>query len=250
MRDHIEAELKQILQQKAAPMRMEETKQICHYIMDSQIAAEPRTNFTQFLSDVFHFESLSILGLQTITLFFLCLLMGEIADAPSYLPVFMPLFVLAVMPSIFKRRYYRMSEMEAVTRASNSQIALAKLILAGGANLVCITVLIVFEVSLQNSCAGIGRMILYCIVPYLCCATILLRIMRSKNREYLPIGIAFMLSMCALFAILARIAPQLYESSAVVGWLLLFLFFFVFFAKEIYYIISVWKVGKNYGIIY
>ena len=56
-----------------------------------------------------------------------------------------------------------MSEIEAVTRASGAQITLAKLVLAGAANLVCITILLCMEVYLQNSYKEIGQMVLYCL---------------------------------------------------------------------------------------
>lgn len=66
-----------------------------------------------------------------------------------------------------------MSEIEAVTRASGAQITLAKLVLAGAANLVCITILLCMEVYLQNSYKEIGQMVLYCLVlsVYGCVAT-------------------------------------------------------------------------------
>lgn len=112
---------------------------------------EPRTGFVQYLSDIFRFEGIAIFVLQVIVLCITCLTISTVADIPEFLPVFMPLFVLAVMPAMFRCQYYGMSEIEVVTRASNAQIVLAKLVLAGAANLVCMTVLISLEVHLQNS---------------------------------------------------------------------------------------------------
>ncbi len=77
---------------------------------------------------------------------------------------FMPLFVVTAMPVLFKSQLYGMSEIEAVTRASGAQIMLAKLVLAGSANLVCITIVLCLEVSLQSDCGELGQMVLYCLV--------------------------------------------------------------------------------------
>ncbi len=100
---------------------------------------EPRTSFFHYLSDVFRFEGVPIFALQALTLFIVCLTIANVADIPQNIPVFMPLFVLAAMPVLFKSQLYGMSEIEAVTRASGAQIMLAKLVLAGAANLVCMT---------------------------------------------------------------------------------------------------------------
>lgn len=68
-----------------------------------------------------------------------CLLLGTMDNAIYYIPAFTPLFALAVMPSLLRSQFFNMGEMEAVTRASGAEIILAKLILAGAANLICIT---------------------------------------------------------------------------------------------------------------
>ncbi len=78
-----------------------------------------------------------------------------------------------------------MSEIEAVTRASGAQIILAKLVLAGSANLVCITIVLWLEVSLQNDYSKLGQMVLYCLVPYLVCMTGMLRLVRLQKREHM-----------------------------------------------------------------
>ena len=112
-----------------------------------------------------------------------CVAIYTAAGVPKYIPVFMPLLVLAVMPVMFRCQYYGMSEIEAATRASGSQIVLAKLVLAGAANIVCMTVFIVFEINLRNSCREIGQIILYCLVPYLVCMAGMLRLIRRRRRE-------------------------------------------------------------------
>ncbi len=234
--------------------KLEETIKLCIGVMREQKLAlksqeEPRTGFVQYLSDIFRFEGIPLFGLQAVTLFIICLTISTAAGIPKYIPVFMPLFVLAVMPVMFKCQYYGMSEIEAVTRASGSQIVLAKLVLAGAANLVCMTCLISFEVYLQDSYSEIGQMILYCLVPYLVCMVSMLRLIRLRRKENIQICTAIVLGSCVCWGILARTLPWLYEASAFGLWIVAFLFFAAFFIKEIYFIITTRKEGKMYGII-
>ncbi|MCM1262580.1 MAG: hypothetical protein NC313_07635 [Butyrivibrio sp.] len=233
---------------------LEETVKLCTEIMREQKLAqksqkEPRTSFIQYLSDVFRFEGIPIFALQAVTLFIVCLIISAIEDIPEYIPSFMPLFVLALMPVVFRCRYYGMSEMEAATRASGAQIILAKLILGGAANLVCMTVIIFLEMHLQNSCKEIGRLILYCLVPYLVCLAIMLRLIRQRKKENIQICAALTLGSCVCWGMFAKVMPWLYEASAFGIWIMAFLFFAAFFIREIYFIITMRKEGKMYGII-
>ena len=85
---------------------------------------EERTGFWQFLSDVFRFEGLTIFGLQAGILFPICIWLGTIDhitdNASYYIPAFTPLFALAVIPPLLRSQFYKMGEMEAVTRASGA----------------------------------------------------------------------------------------------------------------------------------
>lgn len=236
-------------------VKLEETVRLCAEMMREQKLAkrpqeEPRTGFVQYLSDIFRFEGVPILGLQAVTLFFICLTISAMADIPQYIPSLMPLFVLTIMPVMFKCHYYGMSEMEAVTRASGSQIVLAKLVLAGAANLVCMTFLIFFEIYLQNTYWEIGQMILYCMVPYLVCMAGMLRLIRLCGQESIRMCVVLALVSCVCWGVLARILPWLYETSAFGIWIAAFLFFTAFFIKEIHFIIIMRKEGKMYGIIH
>ena len=235
-------------------LRLEETVKLCTEIMRKQKLAkrareEERTDFVRYLSDMFRFEGLPVFGLQAAVLFIICLAISTVAGVPGFIPVFIPLFVLAVMPVLFKGQYYGMSEMEAVTRASGSQIVLARLILAGAANLVCMTVLISFEVYHQNSYSELGQMILYCLVPYLVCMGGMLRLIRLQRRENIELCVVMMLGSCVCWGVLAKTLPWLYEASAFGIWIVAFLFFAVFFVKEVTFIITMRKEGKMYGVI-
>ena len=242
--------LQQSLRQEAEPKRMEETIKLCTEIMREQNVAqnvrkEPRTGFVRYLSDIFRFEGIPVLGLQAVVLFIICLTISTVADIPRY----MPLFVLAVMPVMFKSQYYGMSEIEAVTRASGSQIVLAKLVLAVAANIVCMALLIFFEVYVRNLCREMGQVILYCLVPYLVCMVSMLRMIRLRRKEGIQVCTVMMLSSCMCWDMLARTLPWLYEVSALGLWIVAFLFFATFFTKEIYFIMTMRKEGKMYGII-
>ena len=248
---NLENSLYHSLGQEIEPKRLDETIKGCTEIMREYKFSkeEPRTSFFYYLSDVFRFEGIPIFILQAVTLFVVCLMITSVADIPQNLPVFMPLFVLAVMPVMFKSQFYGMSEIEAVTRASGAQIMLAKLVLAGAANLVCITVVLCLEVSLQNHCNELGQMILYCLVPYLVYMTGMLRVARLQKKESIPICAAIMLGSCACWVISARVTPWLYTTSAIGLWIIAFLVFGIFFLKEFTFVIEKRKEGKMYGII-
>ena len=251
MRDRkLEEYLQNSLEQKIQPIRLEETIQLCTEIVKKRRKfQEERTGFWSFLSDVFRFEGLTIFGLQAVTLFIVCMLIGTIADIPAYIPVFMPLFVLAVMLVLFRSQFCGMGEVEAVTRASGAQLLLAKLILAGAANLICMTLLLYFEIYLLNSYENIEQLILYCLVPYLICMTAMLRFIRLHRKKNIGTCAAAILSLCLFWGILAKELPELYETSAIGIWFIAFFVFALFFIKEIYFIEEMRKEGKIYGII-
>lgn len=236
------------------PVKLEETVRLCTEIVREQSLAqsvqkESRTGFVRYLSDIFRFEGLPVLGLQAIALFIVCFTIYTASGIPKYIPIFMPLLVLAVIPVMFRCQYYGMSEIEAVTRASGTQIVLAKLVLAGAANIVCMTVFVALEVNLRNSYREIGQIILYCLVPYLVCMVSMLRLIRLQRKESLQLCMIITLGSCVCWGILTKVLPWLYETSALGIWIVAFLFFAAFFIKEIYYIITMRKEGKMYGII-
>jgi FtsH-binding integral membrane protein len=242
--------LRQSLMKPSEPVRMNETIDLCTSIMRTRRrTAERRTDFWGYLSDIFRFEGMSILGLQIITLLITCFGISTITEAPKNIPIFMPLFVLAVIPVLFRSQRYGMCEIESVTRASGAQIVLAKLTLAGAANLVCMTVLLCVEYYLFHSVAGIGRLILYSTVPFLVCVVLLLRCVRLCKRESVTISLIITLGSCVGWGLSASYLPWLYEASAVGIWIVAVIVFAGFFANEIYYIAKMRKEGKMYGII-
>ena len=233
------------------PKRLDETIKGCKEIMREYKFSkeEPRTSFFHYLSDVFRFEGIPIFVLEAVTLFVVCLMIKSVAGIPENIPVFIPLFVLAAMPVLFKSQFYGMSEMEAVTRASGAQIMLAKLVLAGAANLVCITIVLCLEVSLPNNDSDLGQMVLYCFVPYLVCMAGMLRIVRLQQKESIRTCVVAMFGSCVFWAISSRVMPWIYATSAIGFWLIAFVVFGIFFFKEVLFIVEMRKEGKIYGII-
>lgn len=233
------------------PEKIRETVAGCKEIMHRQrvYEEEKRTGFWQFLSDVFRFEGLSIFGLQAGVLFLVCMQIELIDNASCYIPAFTTLFALAVIPVLLRSQFYNMGEMEAVTRASGAEIILAKLILAGAANLVCITILFCLIMHLQNLSESMGQIVLYGLVPYLVCMTAILRLFRLQKKEMIPLCIVVPIGFYVWCEISGRAFPQIYETSATGLWIILFLIFAGFFGKEITLIWKMRKEGKQYGII-
>ncbi len=241
--------------EKPRPEKLEETINICKNIFfleknrQEKMEEEKRTGFWQYLSDVFRFEGFLIFGLQTAALLFACLNISFLTKEAAAIPIFMPLFALAATPPLLRSQYHKVSEIEAATRASGAQIILAKLVLAGAANLICFTFLLWLCLSVKASTIQAKQLILYVIVPYLACMVLLLRgirLQKCKNAlSFLPQIFGF--SLC--YGIMPKALPELYKASAVGIWFIAFIAFVCFFIREILYIADMRKRGKMYGII-
>ena len=236
-------------QSPEAGERTDETVRLCLAVMEARAAGRrPWQGFWSFLSDVFRFEGAPLLLSQMAVLLAACLGAGASPMRPYELPMYMPLFVLAAMPAFFRGQRHRVSETEAATRTSTAQLALARLILAGGAALLCVTFLLALEVWLRHSCAGLGRMILYCLVPYLTCMTALLALLRRRRRDGAARCAAVSLGSAAFWRCSAMLLPWLYEASALGLWAAGVLVYGWFFAKEIAFILRTGREMDMYGI--
>ena len=241
----------QTFQEEIRTKKYAETVSLCRGIVLSQskMQEEERTGFFQYLSDVFRFDGFLILGLQAAVLLLVCLNISFLIKTPSLVPVFMPLFVLAILPVLFRSSRYNLAELEASTRASGAQIALARLVLAGGANLVCLTFLIWLEICLKASPVHTGQLILFAVLPHLICMSVLLRGIRLQKYKKMQSCVLEMSAFCLGFGIAPKVLPELYEVSSIGLWIAAFLTFGAFFLREIIYIIDRRKRGKMYGII-
>lgn len=230
--------------------KMQETIGLCIAQMYRQEAEyEERTGFFTYLSDIFRYEGLSVFGLQIVALAASCFGIMVFQQVPAVLPMFMPLFGLALFPVLYRSRTCGMCEMEAVTRASGAQIVLAKLILAGASQLLCMTIVLGLEISVTGASDRIVQMILYVIVPFLVCVVWLLRNMRMCRQENMTVCILLSIISCAAWGMSAKVFPWLYETSATGVWMAGFAVFAVFFIREIGFIIQMRKEGKMYGTI-
>lgn len=241
--------LNESLKETVTPLRIEETISLCKaQVRDyPAIRQEERTSFWGYLSDIFRYEGKSIWGLQVMALL-ICSL-GALGEDLFNIPFWTPIFSLAVIPVIFRGQMHGMCEMEAATRASGAQIILAKLLLAGAANLVCLTIFLCLEVHLSNAYEEIGQLILYVLVPYLSCMVFMLQRVRVCRKKSVWQCVMAGVVSSAFWGLSAQLFPWLYELSAGGVWVTAFFVFGGFFVKEIWFIWEMRKEGKMYGII-
>lgn len=242
-------ELNKLYQQDSYPQKMDETISKCIRIMrENRCFCEQRTDFFQYIFDVFYFDAIPMILSQSAVLAVICVLVYSISNSPKDIPIYIPMLVLATMPVVFRSQYYKMSELEAATRASSAQIILAKMLIAGAVNLISMTIIIVFEANIHRNYEEIVQMVLYCIVPYLVCVGSMLRLIRLHKSSIIKC-IMVVVGSSMGWGILAKCLPWLYEASAVGIWLIAFIYFMTFFCVEIYYVISYRKEGRIYGTV-
>ena len=197
------------------PKKIEETVAECRRITEERaVLNRKRSNYLEFLSEVFRMNGPMILLGQMATLVMICLFIQFINDYPRLIPVCIPLFILVALPALFEAEISKMSEIELATR---------------------------------NSCAQLN-LILYVFVPYMACVTMILRLIRSGRRRLRnSAGTAVLTSI--IFGMVALVIPGLYKASSVGIWLICFIIFGSFFIREMGYLISLAKEGKTYGFV-
>lgn len=244
-------ELQSILQNGPEPKRLKATQQICTTILNQQkqlnLIPEERTKFWQFLSDVMRHIGWRLWISQGIVLIFICAGVFSILNTPNVISMFIPLLILACLPSFYQSSIFGMGEIEAVTRASAAQIILAKLILAGAAQIVCLTVICWFAIVVAEYPVTLIQLIMYIIVPFLGCLILTLWNMRKRERYAIQYSVVSCLGVSAFAGTLAHWFPAIYDISAIGVWFITFVLFMGFFTKEISLLIKTWKEGKMYG---
>ncbi len=251
LKERLTEYIQQSIEQETGFQRKDETVRLCAEITRAQAAApeKKRQSFWGFLSDVFHFEGIPILLPQLAVFAAACLALTASPMGHYDLPMYMPLFILAVTPVFFKGQRYQVSEVEAATRTSGALLTLARLVLAGGGALMCLTVLLGLQVWLQRSCDNMGRIVVYCLVPYLTCMTTMLALLRRSRASAAPQCMAISLSSVLFWRGTAIFLPWLYEASALGLWIVAVFVYSCLLAKEITYIIHANKEVKMYGIV-
>lgn len=244
-------ELKHRLQQWPAPTRLRETQQLCADLLQRQRSGqlcEERTGFWQFLADVLRHTGPWPWAIESAVLLLVCAAVSSMPHTPVLLPALTPLFMLTFLPALYESKMYGMSEIEAATRASGAQIILAKLILFGAFELVCITIAYSVAVLCAEYPFTLIQLALYGMVPFLLCTLFSLWSLRTCARGVWAAVLACVGSSAACIT-LGTFLPRLYSTSALGIWFGLFAVFLGFFIKEIVLLINVWKEGKMYGII-
>ena len=215
-------ELQSILQNGPEPKRLKATQQICTTILNQQkqlnLIPEERTKFWQFLSDVMRHIGWRLWISQGIVLIFICAGVFSILNTPNVISMFIPLLILACLPSFYQSSIFGMGEIEAVTRASAAQIILAKLILAGAAQIVCLTVICWFAIVVAEYPVTLIQLIMYVIVPFLGCLILTLWNMRKRERYAIQCSVVSCLGVSAFAGTLAHWFPAIYDISAIGVW--------------------------------
>jgi len=232
------------------PNKMDETIEGCKQIMKiEKDRASFHMGFMGFLADTFHRDGLPLVGVQIVVLLAVCFIIRELRDIPNLLPVFAPLFILAALPSLFKAKIYRMSELEAATSLSNISLFLARLIIILLTDLFSFTILLALEAPHIKSVQTLFNMIIYVLVPYTFCISILLFQVRKKG----SIGYRsciFVIVLCSLFFwVTAVFLPILYNVSSIGLWIIFLTAFLFFMFKEIKEAVGSIKEGRIYGVI-
>lgn len=246
-------ELRSILQKSPEAKRLKETQQICTTILNQKkklnLIPEERTKFWQFLSDVMRHIGWRLWLSQGIVLLFICAGAFSILNMPNVISMFIPLLILACLPSFYQSSTFGMGEIEAVTRASGAQIILAKLILAGAAQIVCLTVICWLAIVVVEYPVTLIQIIMYVIVPFLGCLILTLWNMRKRERYAIQCSVVSCLGISVFAGTLAHWFPAIYDISAIGIWFITFILFMGFFIKELSLLIKTWKEGKMYGIV-
>ena len=163
-------ELHLILQRDVHPKRLQETQQMCMALIEEQVKhnlfPEERTNFWQFLSNVMWYTGRRLWTAQGIVLLFVCACVFSVPNTPKIIPMFMPLFILACLPSFYQSTTFGMNEIEGSTRASSAQIIIAKLVLAEAAEIVIATIICGLTLFTAKYPITLIQIILYVIVPF------------------------------------------------------------------------------------
>lgn len=230
-------DLRALLRRGPAPRKeaVARTKERCFSLLSGQ-AFEARTGFWDFLREVLRYSGWRMWLLQGTALFAACMGIWAIPGFPAVTSAFAPVLVLACIPALLQGRICGMEEIEESTRASGAQLLLAKLILAGGADLVFLTLMIFCRAAARQTGEELLGLVLYTLVPFLTASAGTLRCLRRKSAPAAGAGLC--LGISVFWSLLGLWIPQLYQASATGLWLTAFVLFTAFFGRELYGIVQ------------
>lgn len=239
-------ELKALFNEEVRPRRQEETRELCARLTETM----PRSfglGFFPFLSAVARHVGPRMWACQAAALALaLGTIRGSGAQGAGAIAVFTPLFVLACLPALLQGRCCGMEEIEAAARSSGAQLALAKLLLALSADLVCLSLLIGLGAGRLLELRGLMALALYALVPLMFCTGLALRSLRRGGAVQAAVLACVAFSAGAGLA--AAALPRLYEASMVGLWILGLCLALLFFGREAGLLLKMKKEGKVYGI--
>ena len=234
-----------ILRRGPVPTRLAETQARCAALLPRK---RRRTGFWQFLSAVWRFTAPPLWGAQAGATALFALAAARESELPSFLCLLGPLLALACLPALFAAERHGMAELEASTCAAGAELTLARLALAGGADLLALTAAL--GLGVRQGGAGAWALLLYLLVPFLFCSLVTLAVLRrgpGRRGGGAQRCAAVCLATVAGLLALRRYAPGLYTASAVGGWAAGFVLFFCFFARELARLVRACGKGAPYG---
>ena len=170
---------------------------------------------------------------QGIVLLFICAGAFSILNMPNVISMFIPLLILACLPSFYQSSTFGMGEIEAVTRASGAQIILAKLILAGAAQIVCLTVICWLAIVVVEYPVNTYSDHYVCHRSILGCLILTLWNMRKRERYAIQCSVVSCLGVSVFAGTLAHWFPAIYDISAIGIWFINIYIIYGIFYKRI-----------------
>lgn len=141
----------------------------------------PEANFFRCLSSMFHFRNVPVFNLRTMALFVIYLAVTDVTSIPGGVPVFVPLFMLTVVPTVFGDRCCKVDRVRTMAETSNTRVALTGLILTKTTGLIYVAVLLYVRICLRGSCGRVKRVILCYLIPCLIYVITLLHLVHLRG---------------------------------------------------------------------
>lgn len=182
--------------------------------------ARRRIGFWAFLAQTARFYSLRLWGMQALAILAVCGVVQQMTAETSLrlTPALMPLLVLACVPELSRSETCGMAELERATRASTLQLILAKLVLAGTADLAGIAVVAAAVWPTWRAAGAVWvHLALYLVTPILAASAAALWSLRRHGSRAACLGACGAVSLLAYGAMLGL--RPVYEASAIGVWL-------------------------------
>ena len=162
-----------ILRRGPVPTRLAETQARCAALLPRK---RRRTGFWQFLSAVWRFTAPPLWGAQAGATALFALAAARESELPSFLCCWARYWPSPALPALFAAERHGMAELEASTCAAGAELTLARLALAGGADLLALTAAL--GLGVRQGGPGRGRFCSICWCLFLFCSLVTLAVLR------------------------------------------------------------------------